>query len=303
MDFPKNQTELYDLLQQYAAQQFVGQLDPRTRIEISETMEIACPNSADPWGFNGNGAKFNWVGRGGDDILRFVGTEGTNSRGLTVERVVIDGNGYGGAPAGTCLKLSAPLGDYGPIYKFTLRDVFCNYATKGFVFEGGVYEGAGYNLHAENNNEEGILMQHLNLGQPGQGVVSNIYLFGPNMSRNLGAGIHSVYSVNIFGGSFVLNGAGGVVAPDGLRSAIGGNGENTGEALFKLGYNGYGSVIDNWEASSNGTIARKWDGSQWIDVGKPMLYVLDGGGDKAIACINSHCTWYGGGSDPMRVVR
>src|SRR4029077_5665920 len=97
-------------------------------------------------------------------------------------------------------------------------------------------------------------------------------------SRNHGCGRPPVYSVYLVGGSFVLNGGGGVIAPDGIRGAIMCNGENTGgeaQAVFDVPSNGYGSYIEMGEASSDGqTVCRRWDGSQWHDVGKPLLYFI-----------------------------
>ncbi len=74
------------------------------------------------WGANGNHAKVQWAGPGGGDMIVFHGTKGNGSRCLYFEKFNLDGNGYAGAPCGSCLKLSAPDGDPGSIYKFTLRD-------------------------------------------------------------------------------------------------------------------------------------------------------------------------------------
>ena len=72
------------------------------------------------------------------------------------------------------------------------------------------------------------------------------------MSRNLGAGVRSVYSCNAAFGSFVLNAEGGIVAPDGLRLGFANNGENTGEAVYVVPSNGYGSNIIYSEGSTDG---------------------------------------------------
>src|SRR5262249_52282208 len=158
---------------------------------------------------------------------------------------------FNGSGANACLRLSAPMGDGGPLYKFTLSDIFCSTGQYGIVLEGGVYEGALYNCHAENMERDGMMMQHL----PNNAIVSNILVVGPNMSRNFGAGIRPVYSCNIIGGSFILNGDGGVNAEGGCRVIAYSNGENTAgkdQACFVLQSNGYGSLVFGNEASSDG---------------------------------------------------
>jgi hypothetical protein len=309
MDLPTNESELRDALTTYAHENRVGQIDSRMYVEVERTIEIGqAVNAGSPWGFNANYGRIKYVGGRGDDLLRFVGVNGVSNRGLTIKNVSLDGNdpNMNGDKAATCLKLSAPLGDSGPLYKFNIENVFTMQAANGIILEGGVYEGMMMNTHAENCSGDGILMRHLNLGQPGQGVVSNILMVHPNSSRNLGAGILTVYSVYILGGSFILNGNGGVRAPDGLRGMTMSNGENTAGregAAFVIPSNGYGSVVTNCEGSSDGsTVCRKWDGTKWVDIGSPMLYLLDI--DQAVAQSDNHVSYYGGSpSNPMRVVK
>src|SRR5262245_7402658 len=281
MDYPKNESELRHCLQSYADNMMVGMLDPRTRITISDTIEIAQrANDGSPWGVNANYAGLKWAGPAGKDMLRFVGVDYVSNRGLTIERLRLDGGDayLNGSGAGCCLALRAPKGDAAPLYKFTLRDVFTMCAKNGIVLEGGVYEGMMENVHAENCTGDGIFMTHTNVGTPTQGVVSNVLIIHPNCSRNLGAGILSVYSVYIIGGSYILNGNGGIRAPDGLRGLLMNNGENTAGkegAAFVVPSNGYGSVLNLCEGSSDGqTHCRKWDGTQWVSVGSPMLYLM-----------------------------
>jgi hypothetical protein len=134
-------------------------------------------------------------------------------------------------------------------------------------------------------------------------VVSYVKFYHVNSSRNFGAGIRTVYSVFIYGASFVLNGGGGLVAPEGCRGAWGVNGENTAGpdgCVVSIPWNGYGSVIHNGEASSDGaTHCRRWDGSQWISVGSPTLYFCKV--DSGVVVHDAHCSYYGSGSNPMQV--
>jgi len=304
MDYPKDENELAILLQSYATQQVVGMLDSRTRIEVTRPIVLQVPNTGRPWGVDGNYAQLTYRGSG-DDLLRIEGAAGVNNRGLTLKNLVLDGGDGGnmsGGGASACLRVSAPLGDNGPIYKFHLENLYTSGAVNGVVLEGGVYEGEMKNIHVENCTGDGVVLRHMEQTPDGKApVVSNVLIFHLNSSRNYGAGLRSVYSVNLIGGSFILNGGGGVVADDGLRYAAACNGENTGESVFRLGSNGYGSVISGGgEASSDGmTVCRRWDGSQWHDVGKPLLYFVDAPADVTVD--EAHVSYYGGGSNPMRV--
>jgi len=308
MDYPQDEQALRECLMKYAQHQYVGLLDPRTSVEVTSPIVIQVPNAGTPWGVNGNYAKITYTGAG-DDLLRFEGTAGVNNRGLTVKNLVLDGGDAGnmsGGGAAACLRLSAPLGDNGPIYKFHIENIYTAGAVNGVVLEGGVYEGEMKNIHAENCTGDGIVLQHLPQTPEGKApVVSNVLMIHINSSRNYGCGLRCVYSVYLVGGSFVLNGGGGVVAPDGIRGAIMCNGENTGgeaQAVFDVPSNGYGSYIELGEASSDGqTVCRKWNGSSWEDVGQPLLYYIAMGGGVHEA--NNHVSYYGGGTNPMRVVR
>ena len=142
------------------------------------------------------------------------------------------------------------------------------------------------------------------VGSGAPGIVSNVQLIHPNMSRNFGAGIRSVYSCNAAFGSFVLNADGGIVAPDGLRVGFANNGENTGEALYVVPNKGYGSYILYSEASSDGkTVARRFEKNDWVTVGKPTLYVLAGA--PGVVETGNHVSTYGDSSKAaaFRVVK
>lgn len=59
--------------------------------------------------------------------------------------------------------------------------------------------------------------------------------------------------------------------------------------------NGYGSLILFNEGSTDGsTRARKFEGGQWVDVGKPMLYLLNRG--AGVVEMNGHVATCGGRS-------
>jgi hypothetical protein len=300
MDFPSTEKDLNDALANAAASHRICVLDPRTQINITQTIVLSQASAdGNPWGVKGNGAKIAWKGAAGGDMLKIVGTQGQPNRALTVEGLMLYGGGYDGTPAGDCLKLSAPLGDNGPIYRFLLRDIYTSYGTRGIVLEGGVYEGFCENIQAEGMTSHGMETLHL----PNNATISNINIMHPNLSRNLGAGLKCTYSTNVMFGSFILNALGGIIAPDGLRFASGNNGENTGEALFIVPSNGYGSVITGNELSGDAsTVARKMVSGAWQVVGSPSLYLLDGAND--IIQRDNHCSYYGADQpNPMRVFK
>lgn len=302
MDLPTTETQFRDALMTAANEKRVCVLDPRTRIEMTQGITITqTGNTGMPWGVNGNGAKLIWKGSTSADMLTFKGTNGAVNRSLIVEKLGMDGNGYAGVPAGACLKLYAPDGDPGAIYKFKVKDVYTMYATRGFVIEGAVFEGFLDNIHAENHRSHGMECLHTNVNNV-RGIVSNINIIHPNLSRNMGAGLKCTYSTNLMFGSFVLNALGAVVAPEGLRYAAGNNGENTGEAMFNVPWQGYGTVIVGNELSGDAsTHARQWVNGAWVDVGKPSLYLI--AGDAAIIQRDNHVSYYGAGTNPMKVVK
>ena len=301
----RNETEFAQALQSGADDNYVPMFDPRTKVTLTKTITVRQrKNDGSPWGANGNFAKVAWAGAAGTDMIVYQGVKGVQNRGLFFEKFSLFGNGYSGSPCGACLKLYAPDGDDGALYKFTLRDIYTNYGTYGIVLEGAVFEGMCENVHGENHRKDGMLMKHTNLRQSNRGIVSNVQLIHPNMSRNLGAGIRSVYSVNAAFGSFILNAEGGIVAPDGLRVGFANNGENTGEAVYVVPSNGYGSNILYSEGSTDGTThAREFVDGKWKSVGKPQLYLLSGASD--VNQTGNHVATYGNalGSRAIRTVK
>jgi hypothetical protein len=301
----RNEREFAQALQSGADESWVPMFDPRTQVALTRTITVRqTRNDGTVWGANGNFAKVRWAGPAGHDMIVYRGVKGVNNRGLHLEKFSLSGNAEHGAACGACLKLHAPDGDAGCLYKFTLRDIHTASGTYGIVLQGAVFEGMCENVHGENHLKDGMFMEHTNPGRADRGIVSNIQLIHPNMSRNLGAGVRSVYSCNAAFGSFVLNAEGGIVAPDGLRVGAFNNGENTGEAVYVVPANGYGSSIIYSEGSTDGsTHARKFENGQWISVGKPMMYLLSRG--AGVSETGNHVATYGGaaGSPLVRVVK
>ena len=301
----RNEREFAQALQSGADENLVVMFDPRTRVTLTRTITIRQPkHDGTTWGANGNHAKIEWAGPGGADMIVYQGVKGVANRGLFLEKFYLYGGGYDRPAAGACLKLYAPDGDEGSIYKFTLRDIYTAYGTYGIVLQGAVFEGMCENVHGENHRKDGMFMQHTNINKDNRGIVSNIQLIHPNMSRNFGAGVRSVYSCNAVFGSFVLNAQGGIVAPDGLRIGFANNGENTGEAVYVVPNNGYGSNILYSEGSTDGsTHAREMVNGQWVSVGKPQLYLLSGA--AGVNQVGNHVATYGGatGNRTIRVMK
>ena len=301
----RNETEFAQALQSGADENFVPMFDPRTKVTLTKTIIIKqLKHDGTTWGANGNHAKIEWAGAGGADMIVYQGVRGVANRGLFLEKFYLNGGGYNREPAGACLKLYAPDGDAGSLYKFTLRDIYTAYGTYGIVLQGAVFEGMCENVHGENHRKDGMFMQHTNVNKDNRGIVSNVQLIHPNMSRNLGAGVRSVYSCNAAFGSFVLNADGGIVAPEGLRVGFANNGENTGEAVYVVPSNGYGSNILYSEGSTDGaTHARQFVNGEWVSVGKPQLYLLSRG--AGVNETGNHVATYGGaiGNRAIRLVK
>lgn len=304
---PANETELLAALQNAANTGTMCLLDPFTKVTLTKTMNVQCVgNDGSPWGVNGNGAKILWGGPAGQRMLVYKGAvaDGNNfrsNRGLIIEKLFFDGKGT----SGDCLSLEALYGDPGSIYKSVLRDVYTVYSgANGITYRGAIFESFCDNVHAENCLGHGMETKHDTTSNGMRGIISNININHPNFSRNKGAGLKCTYSTNLTFGSFVLNAQGGVVAEEGLRAADKCNGENTGEGLFIVPSNGYGSVITACEVSSDGsTHHRQFENGAWVSYGKPCLYLLVGAAPPIIQQ-NNHCSYYGSApTSPMRVVK
>lgn len=310
--FPQNEAEFIAELKSSCAAGRVAQFDGRTAITLTQPVVIPAPaTGGEPWGINGNYMQLRWGGPQDADMVTFQGTGGVFNRGLVVENLALNGGGTNWSawhPARACLRLSAPGGDVGSLYKFTVRNVYTMEASYGFIVEGAVFEGMFDNFHAENHSKDGYFAQHIRRPDGGLSVVSNIVMNHANLSRNMGAGARVTYSHNFNNGSFILNGESAITAPEGCRTIAFCNAENSGEAAFRLASNGYGSSIVYNEISGDCyTHARRFDNGAWVDVGKPMLYMIEGA--PGVFQTGNHCSFYGSGvagaptTNQMRVVK
>lgn len=243
---PTTTAQLQALWDDAAANKYVVRLAPGTKINLDQTIVIKqTGHDGSVWGVDGGFAQIDWVGAAGQDMFRVEGINGEPNRGFVCVNFQFYGGGYDRAPAGACLRIYCPGGDNMAYYKPTLQNLYTSYATNGFVFEGAVFEFSNINLHAENHRGDGMVAISV-----GGAIMSNVFTIAPNMSRNGGYGINTGWSHNVIMGSFIQNSKGGIFGPEGLRVGAFNNGENTGEALFFLPGNAYGTVLYGNEAST-----------------------------------------------------
>lgn len=298
MDFPANETQFRDALQTAANEKRMALIDPRVKVTQTVPIVIKAPASDGmQWGVNGNGARLTWNGPAGGNMLTYQGVNGVYNEGLTIKDLGLNGGGI----AGDCLKLYAPDGDVGSLYKFNLENVYTTNANRGIVLEGAVFEGQLLNTHGGNHLSHGCEMLHTNINGV-KGIISNILMIDANYSRNRGYGIKAMNGTRIIGGSFVLNAQGGIYGPEGLALVYGCNGENTGESLITVPFKNWGTQLMNNVLSSDGaTVYRAWENNQWVSYGKPALYTLDVGAD-VVDTPGNYVSYYGGASpSPMRI--
>ncbi|HZP99238.1 MAG TPA: hypothetical protein VFB13_06855 [Reyranella sp.] len=258
---PSSRDELANLLQSAAETQTVVMLDPATNVTVDRTIEVVQRQSSSrSWGVIGNGAKIRSAITNGTPVIRYSVTvtdqsNGTQSRGLTIQGLDIAGT----LKDGPGLMLHAPSG-MGPIYRAVLRDntTTMSGGLGALHIKGAVFELLIAGHMSENNKHNGVAVE----SEHGA-IVSNCMFHGLNSSRNGEAGLLTrANSVDVIQGSFINNGACGIDAPAGLRSAAFINGENTGQFVFRIG--GYANLYC-CEASTDGkTIQHD------METGKPL---------------------------------
>jgi hypothetical protein len=261
---PRSRNELAALLQSAADAQTMAVLDPSTDVQVDRTIEVVQRISTSrSWGVIGNGAKLRSVIRDGTPVLKYTTAvvdqrTGTQSRGLTIQGLDISGS----LKDGPGLMLHAPAA-MGPIYRAILRDntTTLSGGLGALHIKGAVFELLVAGHIAENNKQNGVALEH-----EGNAILSNCMIHGLNSSRNGKAGLFTrANSVDVVQGSFVNNGACGIDAPVGLRSAAFINGENTGQFVIRVG--GFASLY-NCEASTDGKTIQH-DGETGQPLGRP----------------------------------
>jgi hypothetical protein len=252
---------------------YVAQFDGRSKFEMTSPVVFTlkdCGNG--PTGFNGNGMQISTNFNTGNGAIKFQTTTAAN-RSFVLQGFTIFGGAYFGRNVGSCIIIQAPRNNV-DIYKFTIRDVYIDFcAGHGMEIVGAVFEGSITNLMTENNNGSGLYMNH---GADG-GIVSNVFVFGLNASRNhrygmelaSRAGVGPVDSVQAFGPSFVMNALGGILATGGIRNLFGGNCENSGLVCVDIQGASRQSRIAGLEASTDNNTK-----DSAVPASQPMKYTI-----------------------------
>lgn len=282
---PTSQAQLVSAVQAALDGGYVLYLDPSTSLEINSTCVWTVKDvGGAPKGLCGNYAKFTSMINNGADVFQFVSA--SNNRSLVVEKFSIYGGAYAGRSCGAGLKISAPKSK--AIYQATIRDIFTESCGKnGQHYEGDFFESVLINLQSGANNGDGVYIAN---GADG-GIISNLMVVAPNLSRNNGYGLHLVHanSVDVTLGSFILNALGGVLASNGIRLCHGLNFENSGLIGIDIPTSDYTSTISACNASTEGVTHAPG--------GVPMLYLYRYHGVPTNLQQNlNYITYYGTGT-------
>jgi len=247
---PATQAQLQALLQAAMNGQSV-MFDPTTAVTVSSTMTILVPDN--PGNIFGNGLKIRSAINNGSDVLQFVGNAKANSRNFIIQGISIYGGGYGGQASGNCLVINAPH-NKGSLYRVMLRDIYADFCgIHGVKIVGDFFESTLDNIESENNNGDGLFIDH---GSDG-GIISNLMIRSPNLSRNKGYGFHAARanSIDISQGSFINNGKGGLLGEHGIRTVDSVNCENSGLVCIDIPTSDFMTRLVGNNASSDGKTA------------------------------------------------
>lgn len=181
--------------------------------------------------------------------VRFIG----NGKCLSINQLNIDGNRWGTPGCGNGLEVIASGGS---LWRCKLRDIDVSYCNgNGIRLQGAFFESETYSLTAKDCWQNGCSIACMSGTSTDDGVISNLQMFGNNLSRNGQAGLsleNGANSVDLFGGSYITNGLCGINAPYGCRTIVAPNGENTGEVFINMPDSYYPSTIIGANLSSNG---------------------------------------------------
>jgi hypothetical protein len=262
--------------------------DPTTSVTVSSTMTILVPDN--PGNILGNGLKIRSAINNGSDVLQFVGNAKSNSRNFIVQGINIYGGGYGGQASGNCFVINAPH-NKGSLYRVMLRDIYTDFCgIHGVKIIGDFFESTLDNIESENNKGDGLFIDH---GSDG-GIISNLMIRSPNLSRNQGYGFHAARanSIDISQGSFINNGKGGLLGEHGIRTVDSVNCENSGLVCIDIPTSDFMTRLTGNNASTNGTTA----------VTTPMQYTYRYHGvETNLLQSENYITYYGSGTNNTAV--
>jgi hypothetical protein len=226
---PTSAAQLQAAWQAAIAAGYILHLDPTTA--ITDSTPIVVPGvdfGQQPRGLNGNGASFNYTGTGAAVTLQ--PGPSNNNRGMALTNFHIQGNNTAGT-TGLYFAVDSPVA----FYKFTGRDIYVDGFGVGIRVEGNFFESLLDNMQVENCSGDGIQVAD-GPANTIAGIISNVTLLTPNLSRNGGYGLHlsTAKSVDVRGGSFINDVKGGIFAEQGERTIDGPNFENCGTAAITL---------------------------------------------------------------------
>ena len=284
---PATQAQLQALLQGAMNGQSV-MFDPATSVTVSSTMTILVPDN--PGNILGNGLKIRSTISNGSDVLQFVGNAKDNSRNFIIQGIAINGGVHDGMASGNCFVIKAPHGK-GSLYRVVLRDIYTgSCGIHGVKIVGDFFESTLDNIELENNRGDGLFIDH---GSDG-GIISNLMIRSPNLSRNLGYGFHAARanSIDISQGSFINNGMGGLLGEHGIRTVDSVNCENSGLVCIDIPTSNYKTRLVGNNASTDGKTA----------VATPLQYTYRYNGVPAnLIESGNYITYYGSGTNNTAV--
>lgn len=290
---PTTQAELQAALQAAFDDCYILQLDPTTRITASRTITLTLRDDCGqrPRGVEGHGASIVSAIDDGSDVMRITSTK--NVRAIFIQGIAIHGGLHAGLKAGNCLVITAPKDK--AIYKATLRDLYLDdCAGSGLVVKGDFFESLIDNLQTENHGGDGIVLDH---GDDG-GILSNVMIRSPNISRNRGYGLRArrAGSIDISQGSAINNWKGGLLGEHGLRTVDSVNCENTGPICVDIPTSDFPTRIVGTNASTDGATQGEGPGAG------PLHYTYRYGGlPGRLIESGNYITFYGKGRFPGSV--
>lgn len=278
---PANETELKALLTAHASAGGGLSFDGTApAISVSDTITVNLTDTADGGcAFNFNGLRLQSAGNlGTKPLIEFVAS-GFSHRYLSVSGLSVFG-AYPNRDGGVGILVRTQNG--GQIVYATFRELAASWMGGAAIrFQGDVFESSAYALSSKDCGGNGI--EFSNAG----GIISNFMLYGTNASRCVGYGMSlqdGADSVDLFGGSFINNLAGGIDAPNGFRNILFPNGENTGATFINMPFSAYPSLVIGANLSSAGIFAN------------PSRYLLKMGANVTQQL--NYVTPYSDGTDP-----
>ena len=280
---PTTQSQLQALLQAAMNGQSV-MFDPNTSVTVSGTMTILVPDN--PGNIFGNGLKIRSTINNGSDVLQFVGNAKSNSRNFIIQGINylwrrLRGPGVRQLLRHQCAAQQG-LALSGDAARHLYRLRAASMASRSSVTSS---KSTLDNMELENNNGDGLFIDH---GADG-GIISNLMIRSPNLSRNKGYGFHAVHanSIDISQGSFINNGKGGLLGEHGIRTVDSVNCENSGLVCIDIPTSDYMTRLVGNNASSDGKTA----------VTTPMQYTYRYNGIPAnLIQSGNYFTYYGSGT-------